>query len=300
MSLVRLGDIAEQVRGVAYPKQDISEIPADDHVPILRANNVTEYGLSISDTLHVKSNHVSARQMLRFGDIVITASSGSISVVGRAAQLNVDFSGTFGAFCKVVRPGPRVHNRYLGHFFQTKEYRQKMSSLAAGANINNLKNEHLDDLQIPLPPLDEQRRIAAILDQADALRRKRREALGLLCKMGSAAFLQLFGDPNSGKTPWPVEKLGIVGDLERGISKHRPRNEPALLGGIYPLIQTGDVANSDGYVREYTSTYSEAGLRQSKMWPRGTLCITIAANIGKTAVLGHVDKLFTQSLAAMM
>lgn len=69
------------------------------------------------------------------------------------------------------------------------------------------------------------------------------------------------------------------------MSKHRPRNDPALLGGPYPLIQTGDVANCDKYIRHYQSTYSEKGLAQSKLWPAGTLCITIAANIGKTGAL---------------
>ncbi len=69
------------------------------------------------------------------------------------------------------------------------------------------------------------------------------------------------------------------------MSKHRPRNAPELLGGDYPLIQTGEVSNCDGYIRSYTHTYSDIGLRQSKMWPKGTLCITIAANIAKTGIL---------------
>jgi type I restriction enzyme S subunit len=68
-----------------------------------------------------------------------------------------------------------------------------------------------------------------------------------------------------------------------------------LLGGPYPLIQTGEIANSTGYITEYTQTYSERGLKQSKMWPKGTLCITIAANIGKTAILTF-DACFPDSI----
>ncbi|PLU02686.1 hypothetical protein BMJ32_12115 [Sinorhizobium medicae] len=75
----------------------------------------------------------------------------------------------------------------------------------------------------------------------------------------------------------------------------RPRNDPALLGGKFPLIQTGDIANADGYVRSYTSTYSDLGLRQSKLWKKGTLCITIAANIGKTAIIDF-DACFPDSV----
>lgn len=73
--------------------------------------------------------------------------------------------------------------------------------------------------------------------------------------------------------------------MARGKSKNRPRDAPELLGGIYPLIQTGDIANSGGYITEYHQTYSELGLKQSKMWSSGTLCITIAANIAKTGIL---------------
>lgn len=70
------------------------------------------------------------------------------------------------------------------------------------------------------------------------------------------------------------------------MSKARPRNNPALLGGPYPLIQTGEVTAAELYIDHYENTYSELGLAQSKMWPKGTLCITIAANIAQTAILG--------------
>lgn len=85
---------------------------------------------------------------------------------------------------------------------------------------------------------------------------------------------------------WEVKKLGEVGELARGVSKHRPRNAPELLGGSMPLIQTGDVANSDFYITKYSSTYSKLGVEQSRVWEAGTLCITIAATIGKCAILG--------------
>ena len=86
-----------------------------------------------------------------------------------------------------------------------------------------------------------------------------------------------------------------LGEFGRGVSKHRPRNDPKLLGGDYPLIQTGDVANAELYITSYNSTYSELGLKQSKMWDKGTLCITIAANIAKTAIL-KFDACFPDSV----
>ena len=83
----------------------------------------------------------------------------------------------------------------------------------------------------------------------------------------------------------PKLTLPELGEVGRGVSKHRPRNDPQLLGGKYPLIQTSEIAKSDLYITEYESTYSELGFKQSKLWQKGTLCITIAANIAKTAIL---------------
>jgi len=80
-------------------------------------------------------------------------------------------------------------------------------------------------------------------------------------------------------------QLDDVGTLSRGKSKHRPRNDPILYGGPHPFIQTGDVKHSSFYVTSYSQTYSDKGLAQSKLWPAGTLCITIAANIADTAIL---------------
>lgn len=80
--------------------------------------------------------------------------------------------------------------------------------------------------------------------------------------------------------------LTEVGMIGRGKSKHRPRNDPDLYGGDYPFVQTGDVKHAPFYLTEFTQTYNEKGLAQSKLWPSGTLCITIAANIADTAILG--------------
>src|SRR5207253_2491708 len=103
--------------------------------------------------------------------------------------------------------------------------------------------QNLVRVEIPLPPLREQRRIAEVLDRAEALRSKRRAALAQLDTLAQAIFLDLFGDPVSNPKGWPTKKLSTVGALDRGVSKHRPRNAPVLLGGSHPLVQTGEVAN---------------------------------------------------------
>ena len=84
---------------------------------------------------------------------------------------------------------------------------------------------------------------------------------------------------------WEYKTLDQLGTVSRGKSKHRPRNDPKLFGGEYPFIQTADVKNADYYITKYSDTYNESGLAQSKLWDKGTLCITIAANIADTGVL---------------
>ena len=109
----------------------------------------------------------------------------------------------------------------------------------------------------------------------------------------------MFGDPVTNPHRLPVKKLSELGSLDRGRSQHRPRNAPELLGGPYPLIQTGEVASANLYITEYHNTYSELGLKQSKMWKAGTLCITIAANIAQTAIMTF-DACFPDSVVGFI
>ena len=86
---------------------------------------------------------------------------------------------------------------------------------------------------------------------------------------------------------WSWVSLDQLGKIDRGLSKHRPRNADFLYGGPYPFVQTSDVKRAHRFLQEHTQTYSESGLEQSRLWPQGTLCITIAANIAETAILTY-------------
>jgi type I restriction enzyme S subunit len=90
-----------------------------------------------------------------------------------------------------------------------------------------------------------------------------------------------------GKLPtnWRLVRLDELGTVERGRSRHRPRNDPSLYGGKYPFVQTGDVKAAGLKLSQYSQTYSDVGLAQSRLWPPDTLCITIAANICDTSIL---------------
>ena len=174
-----------------------------------------------------------------------------------------------------------VYPDYFFYFFSGKDWSEGANRAVMGATLNKAT---LSNIEIDVPPLDEQRRIAAILDKVTDLINKRRAQLDKLDLLVKSRFMEMFGDPTC-STRWPTKKLSQLGELNRGVSKHRPRNDPALLGGPYPLIQTGDVSNSDLYIVEYSSSYSELGFAQSRLWKAGTLCITIAANIAQTSIL---------------
>lgn len=98
---------------------------------------------------------------------------------------------------------------------------------------------------------------------------------------------------------WEYKTLDQLGEVSRGRSKHRPRNDPSLFGGKYPFIQTADVKAANFYITEYDTTYNEKGLAQSRLWNPGTLCITIAANIADTGIL-VMDACFPDSVMGFL
>lgn len=269
-------------------------------IKIIRTTNFTNNGrLNLHEvvTRDIALTKVNKKKLVK-GDTIIEKSGGSpTQPVGRVVYFNEDDLYLCNNFTSVIRPKENVNGKYLFWFLfnnhiskKTLKYQNKTTG------IINLKLEnYINEVEIPLPPLPIQEKIAAILDNSDALRRKDQELLKKYDELAQAIFIDMFGDPVKNEKGWEVKRLEELGKLDRGVSKHRPRNAPELIGGPYPLIQTGDVANSGGWIKYYRSTYSEIGLKQSKIWKEGTLCITIAANIAKTGILTF-DACFPDSI----
>ena len=294
-----LSALVDQVRGVSYKPKDIHDTLNDLSIVLLRANNIFDGSVDFSDVIYIDRKRVSPSQILRRGDILVCASSGSKDLVGKAASFNCDGEYTFGAFCKVVRPKNVDDADYISMFFQSPKYRREIAASALGANINNIRNEHIDNLIINWPVKLNRDIIVSLLNQSKSIITLRKKQLQLFDDLIKARFVEMFGDPVKNPFGLPLKKLSELGTLDRGRSKHRPRNAPELLNGPYPLIQTGEVAASDLYITEYHNTYSEMGLKQSKMWKAGTLCITIAANIAQTAIMSF-DACFPDSVVGFV
>jgi len=271
----------------------------EDGVFQFRMNNVTTSGqIDLTKKRRVPRDIRNIDAFLvEEGDVLFNATN-SPELVGKTAYFpGLNEPTVFSNHFLRLRPhASRIDGRFLSRWLNLQFEHGKFKGMCRQwVNQATVNRDALLALRLPLPPLLEQRRIAEILDKADALRAKRRAALAQLHTLTQSIFLDMFGDPLANPRNWPTNKLEALGSVDRGVSKHRPRNAPELLGGPYPFVQTGDIANSDGYVRSAGATYSEVGLRQSKMWPAGTLCITIAANIAKTGIL-KLDACFPDSV----
>ena len=266
----KLGDVVEFCYGRALPKgQRVS-----GSIPVYGSNGVTGW----HDEFLVSS------------PTVIVGRKGSAGAVHLTDSPCYPIDTTY-----YVRPRcpNALENRYIFYLLQ----RLKLGRLATATGVPGLNREDAYALDVVIPQLDEQRRIVDILDRAASIRRLRQQAQNTARLIIPALFNKMFGDPATNPMGWPIATLGELGSLERGRSRHRPRNDPALLGGPYPLIQTGEVAAADWYINSFKSTYSELGLQQSRLWPSGTLCITIAANIANSGILTF-DACFPDSVVA--
>lgn len=215
-------DLSFLYRGVTYSREDAYDKPQNDLIGVLRANNITEKGFDFSDLVYVPRKIVSEDQIIKSGDIVISTSSGSINVVGKANQARTDLDMSFGAFCGLIRPLKNIEPRYFGHFFRTKYYRAFISSLALGININNIKSSDFEQIEIPLPPIKEQKRIADKLDsllaRVDASREHLDQVPGILKRFRQAVLAAAMSgrlteggrEEQKQSKEWPLRRISEI------------------------------------------------------------------------------------------
>lgn len=287
----KLGDYVDIVSGYAFKSKEF-DIKG---VPVIRMSDLYQNKIRITaNTARVVDINIDEKFLIQKGDILL-GMSGSIGKMGIA-----DINGKMylnQRIAKIVPKNNEISRVFL--IYLIRQICERMKQDSVGGTVPNISPNTLKNYDVWVPSIENQKEIANTLNLASKLIEKRKEQIAEMDKLIQSVFYEMFGDPVTNSKTWKKKKLSEMGIIARGKSKHRPRNAPELLGGNYPLIQTGDVANSGIFIKEYKSTYSELGLMQSKMWDRGTLCITIAANIAKTGILSF-DACFPDSIVGMI
>jgi type I restriction enzyme S subunit len=219
----------------------------------------------------------------------------------------------------MMRPrSANLHGPYLAWLHASKQFRAQYEARAVGVTRFGLPQYAFRAARIPLPPRPEQERIVAYLDAscaaidaAVAAKRQQIDTLnGLLQSIIHHAVMRGIDDTVSKKPSkldwlpevprhWRVQQIKRHCNLLRGKFTHRPRNDPAYYDGEYPFVQTGDITSADKYIRSHTQTLNELGLSVSKMFPKGTLVMSIAANVGDVAILDF-EACFPDSMVGMI
>jgi type I restriction enzyme, S subunit len=198
-----------------------------------------------------------------------------------------------------LKTGQHLDNSYLFYWLKHPTFLDYVEAESHGLNMPRLGTETGRAAPFILASLNEQKRIAnkldAVLARVDSCRDRlgripailKRFRQSVLAAATSEKLTEDWREQFNQVDTWNLVSLADLGELGRGKSKHRPRGDTRLYGGSYPFIQTGAIAQSGGFITTHSQTYSEFGLSQSKLWPAGTLCITIAANIADTAILTY-------------
>lgn len=255
----------------------------------MRTKNV-QTQLDISDVWSVDSGFVRrAEQYLEEGDVLIS-SANSWNLVGKCCWIpKLESATSFGGFVTALRGDENlVDRRYLYRWFASAGTQKTVRSFSRQTtNISNLDLKRCADLPVPLPSLVEQRRIAAVLDQVDTLRAKRREAIALLDDLAQSIFLDMFGDPDEGWLDVSVGELAVAGKngIRTGPFGSQLLREEFTEEGVAVLGIDNAVQNEFAWSgRRFISTEKYRQLARYKVNP-GDLLITIMGTCGRCAVV---------------
>lgn len=265
------------------------------------------------DVGNKKSEDIERYNIVHPGDLVLNKMNVIIGSLGIS-----DFYGALSPVYIILFPrNPRRNDRrYLGYLFKVPTFFKGLRRIASGILEirESINRNEFKKLNLPLPPLKEQQRIADFLDQKtagiDEAIVKKQQLIELMEERKNILINQAVTKGHNPDVPmkdsgvdwigeipehWDVKKIKYATKIFRGKFTHRPRNDPKLYGGKYPFIQTGDVACAQKVINEFSQTLNDRGLRVSMLIPMGTVVITIAANIGDIAILGF-DACFPDSI----
>jgi len=295
-----LGEVCDFVRGVTYDKADARAEMKDGFIPLLRATNITENGILNEGHVFVPKKGVRADQKLMSGDALITIASGSASVVGRSVLVEDPGEITFGAFCGVLRPGSKILPRYLSHFLSSRTVRTAWSEAAQGTNINNLKRDDILQTECLVPPLEEQRRIVALLDDTTARITEMTFCYGQARTHAENLFSSALRDALESNPNWPVKTLG---DFFRVCSSKRVLKSDWKEVGV-PFYRGREISalSRDGRVNNtlFISEDLFNALADAHGVPKsGDIMITAIGTIGNSYVVKVSDRFYFKDASVL-
>lgn len=290
----RLGDHAKFIRGITFKPAEKCDPDSDGAVVCMRTKNV-QAELDQSDLIAVPRALVKKdEKILREGDILVS-SANSWNLVGKCCRVPaLDYGATAGGFISILRPlNGNLDPEYLYRWFSSGSVQHTVRSFGnQTTNISNLDHKRALNLQIPLPPLAEQKRIAAILDAADALRAKRRESLAQLDTLLQSTFLDMFGDPVTNPKGWAQVELSTLVDSEDKINYGVVQPGDDFPGGN-PLVRVGDFAGGflDISDIKYIDPEIEKKYKRSRLNGR-ELLVSCVGSIGIVCKVSEKEKGF--------
>ncbi|MEZ9143978.1 restriction endonuclease subunit S [Vibrio sp. 10N.286.52.C3] len=288
-NFVSLGEIAQFIngdRGKNYPAKGSF---VDEGVAFINAGSLSQEhsidSCSLNYITEAKYDSLSSGKVAQ-GDILFCL-RGSI---GKFALITEQMTGAIASSLVIVRPSEKVFTGYLKHYFASNLCRREIDNFENGAAQPNLSATDLKEFRIPLPPLVEQKRIAAILDKADAIRQKRKQAIDLADEFLRSVFLDMFGDPVTNPKGWKVKNIVNLASTEKHSIKRGPfggalKKEIFVDSGYLVYEQYHALNNNFDFARYFIDERKYQELEAFKVNAGDIIISCSGVNLGRLAIV---------------
>jgi type I restriction enzyme, S subunit len=283
---VALGKLTSLVSSGSTPLGGAKIYLDQGPVMLIRSQNVLMRELSLDDVAFITDDVAGKMQrtVVQPNDVLLNITGASI---GRVSTFELSCQANVNQHVCIIRVIPELlSHRYLMHFLAQPSFQAHIDSSQHGGTRQALTFPQIRDFQIPLPPLTEQKRIAAILDKADRIRQKRKETIRLTEELLRSAFLEMFGDPVTNPKGWEVKPLQSFGSIVTGNTP--PRDNPENYGSYIEWIKSDNITTPEHFLTSAEEYLSQKGAKLGRIVTKGAVLVTCIAgspsSIGKAAI----------------